>query len=279
MNKLNNYLNQMRQLEIHYIGDESNPVGWQAVCYDCDNTPLGGGLAKTIELAKRIAISEYCERNAFFEILKCPSLSSDFEMNNHPTTCGFAAGFERDKTKLRSIAESLERWAWSKWIDEGYRLEKVDEIKHTEISKYLIKHFDDYLVFRNKFELNNPQKVEFQLLVFIGIRDGGVFPGSRVCTMGENPFEHAIVEAFRHLKINEQDNDKTNFPYNRINYFAKNKDVALAQVDRAKKSVWPKFSLKLIKEYDTKIEGLFVFRAIAHDFIPWNEGDTSRFVY
>lgn len=279
MIKLNDFIKEIKYIEDQYLGDLKNPIGWQTICYDENRNPIGGGVSIDISIAKRISISEYCERICFLAILNSPKLSSDFEIKNHPTTCGFAAGFEREKVKMRAIAESLERWAWSKWIDEGFELEQTSLRDHTKISEFFAKSFDESFVYTRNFELMIPQKIEMQFTVFLGVKDDGVFPGSRVCTLNENSLEHAVVEAYRHLKIHEIDGDKKEFPYDRINFFAKNKNVAFSQIYSAVKKNWPGFSLKLLKEYETGVDELFVFRAIAHDFIPWNEGSIERFVY
>lgn len=256
-----------------------NGIGWQTVYYDALGKALGGGVSSDLDIASRIAMAEVAERKAYREIVNSKELSTRFEINNHPTTCGFAAGFERDKVRLRAIAESLERWAWSKWIDDGYSIIRTTDKKHTEISRYFSNYFDEGIIFTKSFEVLSIPKTEFEFTVFLGIKDNGIFPGSRVCTKNENSLEHAVVEAYRHLKIHEQENEKNDFPYDRINFFAKNKDIAISQVDKAEKTNWPTFSLKLLKEYETNVENLFVYRAIAHDFIPWNEGSVRRFVY
>lgn len=279
MIKLNNFIENISYVETHYLGESSNPIGWQVICFDKNHNPLGGGLSSDLETAKRISVAEYCERLSFFNIVNSEELSSQFEIKNHPTTCGFAAGFEKEKVKLRSLAESIERWAWSKWIDDGFKLELINRIDHTNISSYLASHFESNVVYFKKIKINAPQVIEFLFVVFLGFKNGGVFPGSRVCALNENPFEHAIVEAYRHLKISETESGKMEFPYDRINFFSKNKDIALRQVDSAQNKNWPEFSVKLLKEYQTNVEGLYVFRSIGHNFIPWNEGKVNRFVY
>ncbi len=77
-----------------------------------------GGLSNLREHAIRIGISEYIERFEFSRLLNT-SISSQFLLDKFPSTCGFAAGFNSLKTKKRSIAEAVERWCWSKWVDEG----------------------------------------------------------------------------------------------------------------------------------------------------------------
>lgn len=279
MIKLNSFVQNIARIEKQHIGESDNMVAWQVVSYDKNNNPLGGGVAVDIETAKRISLAEYCERLCFLKISKSQSLSSEFEIKNHPTTCGFAAGFEREKVKLRSIAESLERWVWSKWIDENYKLELTENINHTKISNYLASYFERCLIFKKDFKIKIPHDVELQFVVFLGFKNGGVFPGSRVCSINENPYEHAVVEAYRHLKISEMESEKMDFPYNRINFFAKNQQVALSQIGLAKNELWPNFSIKLLKEFQTNVEGLYVFRCIGYSFMPWNEGEVDRFVY
>lgn len=65
----------------------------------------GGSVQLDLKLAHRIAFSEAFERKCFLGLNEGQKIF--FEADLYPTTCGFAAGFDSEKTKLRSLAESV----------------------------------------------------------------------------------------------------------------------------------------------------------------------------
>lgn len=280
MQSINEYINHIYRGETQFIGDANEPVGWQTVFYDKDNSALGGGVSSSLETSKRIAIAEVCERKALREISRSENNSKIFHMNTHPTSCGFAAGFEEEKVELRSIAEALERWAWSKWIDDGYILKESKLSKLSSISKNLIKNFDEVMLFKKEFDVETKNgRKKFVLNIFLGFSKQGVFPGSRVTMGSDCGVEHAIVEAFRHLMIFNADSGHDDIVYQRIKFFGRNKVSAQEQIRKAIKFNWPKFEILMSAQYETNVESLYLFRTLPKNYIPWNEGSSERFVY
>ena len=132
---------------------------------------------------------------------------------------------------MRSIAEAVERWIWSKWIDEHYYISKVEILNSnlSELSQHHRSFFDQVLFYQMPIDVEidgrlNPMKIGITL----GLLKDGIFPGSRVCSINESPWEHALTESYRHLQI--FNNQSTRFigkgiVYDRINFFGKNKSL------------------------------------------------------
>lgn len=280
MQTINEYIQHVVRGETQFIGESEYPIGWQTVLYSQENYALGGGLSSSLETSKRIAVAEVCERKAFIEI-STSKHCKDFLIDSHPTSCGFAAGFEKEKVKIRSLAEAVERWAWSKWIDDGYYLKRTSLPKLSKISQELIKNFSEVMFFQKEItiEIDNEKKYNFNINIFLGFKEDGIFPGSRVTLVGDCGFEHAIVEAFRHLMIFKSDQNNLDIVYERIKYFGKNKQVALNQINKAIKFEWPKFEILMQKQYESNVKNLYVYRTLPKNYIPWNDGPRERFVY
>lgn len=285
---LMSFLPEISKVEESPIGNQNDIFGWHVVLFDKDNNPLGGGFHSDKNTARKIAVAEFAERK-LFRLLSGGQLSvddpKDFHLLTHPSSCGFAAGFEREKVRLRAISEAVERWAWSQWIDAGHFIPQVSEAKITltNASQIIKKSFDSvefYSINLNTTHLEDyPDEVELNIV--LAFKGDGVFPGSRVCAKGEEKWGHAIVEAYRHLVIfSTYQGDISNpFPYGRIFYFAQNAQSAISQVKASNKADWPHPQLLMLKEKTTGVEDLHFWRALMKDYISWGEGSVKRFVY
>lgn len=270
------------------IRDEKDAfLGYKSFGTENDKEVFAGGTATTKEVALRIAIAEAFERSYVDLIAKGPQSSLDFDMKAYPSSSGFAAGFDKESTRFRAICEGLERWAWSKWIDEHYNIPSLKKYEYelSALSRNLINSFDEYLWFKKDFvvDISPTEKLELSLVIFLGIHGNGIFPGSRVSTSQDDLFQHPIIEAHRNLTnallsktspVAIQD-----IIQERTHFFAENKSLALSQVEKALISKWPVPEIKLLKEFPTESNELFIYRCLFKDFVGWHEGAVDRFVY
>lgn len=269
------------RIDVNPIFDlNQNTIGFHAISYLKDGFPFSGGTHSDQNIALRICISEALERAFFLKISK--GEQDIFLIQEFPSTCGFACGFESDKTKYRAICEALERWAWSKWIDDGFQIRTIEAVKLDNLSEVLSVQFLNKHYYSINFEVLN-MKVQF--CVFIGETELGFFAGSRVCNISENPWPHAVIEAFRNFRNYELYNKsgldikKEDIVRQRAIYFGTHKSEALIQIQNAKKNQWPKPSIRLLKEYQTGIKQVYIWRCLMNDWLSWDSGDESRFVY
>lgn len=270
--------------ESEMFNELGESVGWNSSTILKDGSGLGGGTSATKELARRIAIAETCERS-LFRYLKKTDVHNAFLFNKYPSGCGFAFGFSSKETQLRSIAEACERWCWSKWIDEGQYIEEKnsEQIKFNKLSIHLCSNFDKIRFYERQFSIVVTGKV---ILLKIGIviaqKGDGVFPGSRVCAPFEDCWEHGLIEAYRHLKIFQNQTDdffNENIIHKRIKYFALNGDKARSSIENAKDKNWETPKLIFNKSFHITHKDAFLWRSICADFTPWSEGEIGRFVY
>lgn len=284
MNSVLEFLPEIASAEESPIEVEGQVIAWHVVLFDQEKNALGGGFHEQKETARRIAIAEAAERKLVSN-LRESAFANNFQLNTHPTTCGFAAGFDSEKTRQRAIAEAVERWAWSKWIDEHFEMKKLksETIKLSQRGNFFYSLFDSVLFFGQTIDTSGITDFvnNVEIGIVIGIKDGGVFPGSRVAVTKDEIWDHAFIEAWRHLEISKKYKGSTEdpFPYGRIFHFAKNTSEALTQIEKANKIQWPSPKVSLILEHQTNIIDLHLWRAIMKDFISWGVGDQKRFVY
>src|SRR6185312_2689678 len=95
------------------------------------------------------------------------------------------------------------------------------------------------------FSIQDPIRsshIHLKLAVVVGLTAEGAFPGSRVCSEKEDPWEHACLEAWRHHLI-FKNNSLPDLPENsflhRISHFATRRGLAITQIDRANRYDWP----------------------------------------
>lgn len=248
------------------------------------NQIISDGTSDSKDIALRIALSEDIER-LFFRII-AKNDSARFLITEYPTTCGFAAGFDQEKTKLRSLCEALERWAWSKWIDDKYILPELNTHPSKNLlSSRLSSCFESESFYCKDFDFfYETSTLKLKFAVYLGFTKNGVFPGSRVCSIYENPWDHAIIEAYRNFensKIYALDNQKIdlqNMASIRNDFFAKNKTIALNSISSCHKKQWPTPEVLIDEHYNTQISNCFIHRSLMKDFIGWHLGSESRFV-
>lgn len=281
--------------------DLKQVVGWHSTCFDNGNVPLSGGTHSSRNTARQIALAELIERRLFRKLLGLGSNVKFLYLDEYPSTSGFACGFNREKTKWRAVCEGLERWAWSKWIDGGFALDKARDPRISELGRVLLSPFSRLFFFDRDFEIDwshfpleqeslkiyeerlfTPLRVIFR--VFIGETPSGVFAGSRVNLDNDAAWEHEIVEAHRnytnyclikngHLKV-----PSNNWFLNRVLFFGDNGRVAHEQINGSTNRMWPAPEVLFLSNIDTEIDGVFLWRCLFKDYVHWGKGAVDRFV-
>lgn len=259
------------------ITDNGRLVGYHVNLHS-NKGLVGGGTATTLEEATQIAVAESLERRTF---IKLNQLENKFLTKEFPTSCGFAAGFDLNSTKMRSICEAVERWAWEQWIDKNCKLEMVEEPLVAPLARHFLGVFDSHIFLEKRLALRHEEKMyPLKLGVFLGVKDDGVFPGSRVIVEGDDLWTHSITEGFRHLqlykdcKISISEMDIIDL---RINYFGRNKEKVFEIIKKSQDVTWRSPELMLC----SKVHGddFYVFRSLCKDFWGWQNGSVERFIY
>lgn len=267
--------------------EQGNVLGTKCFGVEKDSNVFAGGTALQKDIAIRIAIAEAFERSYLSVIYNNPDLINEFDLTNFPSSSGFAVGFDERSTRFRAICEGLERWVWSKWIDEHFII-SPEEPRLSSLSPltiHLLKSFDKTYWFKKEFALNiSPtEKLNLTIVIFLGCNKNGIFPGSRVSTSGDDLYQHPVIEAHRNLS-NALLDQKTpqvaqDIIQERTLFFAHNKALALVQVSKAINADWPMPELHLLKKFDTDSSEVFMYRCLLQNFIGWHLGSVERFVY
>lgn len=264
------------------IENGTSVFGYQSTIFGKSGAAISGGCAPSKEVSKRIAVAEFIERALVQQIAKSPK-KNEFKLVEFASTGGFAAGFESLKTQQRAELEAVERWAWSKWIDEGFRIPEIvnGNSNFDPLSNFFLDSFEKTKLFEQQTMLSG-RKIKIQ--IFLGYHDNGVFPGSRASYFEERSgWNHAILEAWRHKIIFLNQIKKSIVPNGiidqRIHFFGSNAVAANSQIEIAQKQPWPSPRLALSKSFDTKQKGIFLHRALCEDFVSWHLGPKERFVY
>lgn len=268
------------------VVDETGLVlGVKCFGVEKDGAVFAGGTARDKDLAIRIAVAEAFERSYLDEIYKDEELALTFDMKNFPSSSGFAAGFDQSSTRFRAICEGLERWIWSKWIDEQFSIARdLSAANFDPLTKHLLKSFDETHWFKKDFTLavTPTEKLNLTIVIFLGCREDGIFAGSRVSTSGDILYQHPVVEAHRNFSNAKVHKVKPlvldDIIQKRTIYFSSNKTRALEQVSAASFNQWPTPTIQLLERFDTKSE-IFLYRCLMKDFIGWHLGPVDRFVY
>ncbi len=116
-----------------------------------------------------------------------------------------------------------------------------------------------------------------ELCVLAAFTGEGCFLGSAVRPSFEDAFEHASIEAHRHLVIANQQRDFSRFPYNRIYFFSRNRALAEKILDRERVNHWPSPRIKLQLEYAADF--FFIVRTIFDGWNSWHKGPDERLLY
>lgn len=267
-------------------------IGFQSTLISNGNIPFAGGTAKNIDQARRICAAESIERAFFNKLFTSSSIGKNkFLITEYPTSCGFAAGFEKNATIFRAICEAIERWAWSKWIDNGMGVPQVTPELRTDLSHYFKSQFDEVVFFQVPLSLGKIKRPsfigeQFCFSVAIGIKDNGIFPGSRVTTESDEPWEHCLLEAWRHKIIfnNELRNTQpVNIFDKRIQRFGLDGLEIVKKLIEAQPVIFPVAKIRLLEEVASSnvdsAHQYHIWRALCEDFIGWDRGDEHRFIY
>lgn len=256
-------------------------------CYAVENPQFtfSGGTSSSLDTAKRIAIAEAFERSFLSLIAKSENYRKQFLIEDNPSSSGFAAGFEEKSTRFRALCEGLECWAWSKWIDECYKMPLISKPKGlNKLTQFLLTPFQNTYWFSKSFEVfYDNEMINLKFVVFIGTTDEGVFSGSRVSTPNDNLWEHPVIEAYRNYKnfllYQKEEYELQDIIQQRVIFFAKNKQIAFDQINRATKDSWPKPEINLIKDFKTEHPDIFLTRCLMSNFLGWHHGTITRFIY
>lgn len=258
---------------------------WHCTVLNEHSFPISGGFGEDQIIARKIAIAEFLERINYQKIAADKDNAKKWGLDIIPTGCGFAVGYHRENTILRSVGEALERWVLSKWIDDDLY---IDELQRKDVeqtldpaSLFFVNNFENILYFKKTLLVPlSGNFVKFNFGITVCLKDKGIYIGSSAKIEGENLWQHALLESFRHLLAYRNNPKKENvFPSNRINYFAENAEIGLEQIRRAKKDQWP--SPNIIFHHLEKIEDgdYFFARTIVDGWKAWNLGPLERFLY
>lgn len=263
----------------------SQVVGWHSHIMNQSGVAVAGGCASEKPIARRIAVAELVERHVFDQLVA--NNLKNFNLELFPTTCGFAAGFESKPTMMRSMCEAVERWAVAKWADEELYLDQVylDSEELSQLSISLLNEFERVLFFKKTFNVNfQNSSLELTFGAAVGLSGTGAFLGTRVCSVHESPWEHGLIEAWRHLGMYKKakKNIRTDDLYlNRVLYFGNHAEAFLSKMNQKSENFnWPTPVLQFLKPVQAYVpEGFYVWRGLCHDYIPWHLGSETRFVY
>ncbi|MDZ4662392.1 MAG: hypothetical protein SGJ18_12330 [Pseudomonadota bacterium] len=251
---------------------------WHVTITTQSGLPLSGGFGRELDQARKIAACEFVERSLFQKFKKDEGSHKAWALDTHPTVCGFAAGFDRNRTVLRSVLEALERWALSQWIDHDYAMDEMFNPELDGVCQYFVSHFSHIRFFKKSVAFYLEGKLVLGHVGFVvGFSGDGAFPGSTASLEGENLWEHSLLEAFRHLLIFRNSPSSSRFPYNRIFHFAKNAGEANSILDRGQKRNWLMPHISFFNE--TQVEIFYLARMVFLGWTPWHLGPANRFLY
>ncbi|WP_413289897.1 hypothetical protein [Bdellovibrio sp. HCB337] len=263
-------------------------IAWNFFVQDQTGISLAGGTHAESEIAKRISIAEAFERALARKIASDINTRKEYLMEEFPTSCGFACGFDSNSTKERAIREAVERWAWSKWIDSSFFMapQGFERSPNSNLVQLLGSTFKNVRLFRkNNIVVNlGHEKTDYSFVVLILETDVGVFAGCRAGKGKEDLITHSLIEASRcyknHLISQESNGLTTNsIVAKRASYFATNKEEAFRQIEKSQNLNWPGAEIRILKEFKTGIDGIYLWRCLMNDFVPWHLGNEMRFVY
>lgn len=261
---------------------DSKEVGWHSHVKLYNGEIIGSGTSSNKDTSRRIAIAESIERSLFL------SFSDDVRkylyVDKIPSSSGCAAGFDKEKTRLRSLFEAVERWSWSKWIDEELLIKEVVPLGLSDLSRYLQSQFDSVKYFHKKIIMDqHAYKGELYFLVSIAYKGSGVFVGSRVSNLKGYGYEHALIESFRNYNnfvlLKNNGYKPQTWLEERLFYFAENKNDLKKYLTCERNYEWGSPEILFSKEVDTLHPEVYFFRTIIKDYLYWHLGDETRFVY
>ena len=274
--------------ETPILDEDKKLIGWHSVLNGGGLKAYAGGTSQHREAARRICLAETLERMSVDLLYK--EGVAGLELESVPSTSGFACGFDLVPTQFRSLCEGLERWIWSKWVDDRFRIPEVSlsGVKLTRLATHFAKTFDNYKAFQIDLPAVqfNDEPILLRAGIILGFKDQGVFPGSRVTSVKDDLWEHALIESFRHFKIFENvmsgrlKDSRQSWYLDRVKYFGENASAVDEVIHKATGEPLPTPKIKLHRQIDPPLNApYFLFRTLCEDFVPWHLGDRSRFVY
>lgn len=254
-----------------------------ASCYHTEMPFVGSGFGETLELAKKKAFSELNERYIVCQLNNNYIENDPWGLKFDGSCSGFALGYSREKTILRSICEAIERWTLSKWIDEGLNLNQTEDLKKLDLYQNAIaKHFSHCTSYFKVIPVNLHDKIiQVYVTVVLAWTKQGVFAGYGSKLNLYDSLNHAAIEALRNFLIDKNQQKRDFFPYNRITFFANNRELAESIINtnttKSETSKWPFPTLKVC--HTEQFHDFWVTRTIFNDWQPWQLGTEKRFLY
>jgi hypothetical protein len=275
--KLNPNLRQLQESPI--FDNKGKEIAWHCATVT-QNEGFSGGFHRDRMTARKIAIAEFIERTYVNSLFK--TNFKEWQFNKVPTGCGFAVGFNKESTTFRSVCEAVERWTLSKWIDEGFIMDKVKPSIKLKSSIFFSESFESLEYFQKYIavKINDTQILTINVGAVVGYLGNGAYMGSRASLDIEDVWEHSLLEAYRHFLIVKNSQESSEFPFNRIFHFGRHKEDAVEQIRAANRSCFPVATIDFQKiEPIAEDKNIFIARTILAGGKPWNQGPTSRFLY
>lgn len=262
-----------------YMGTEEEPIAWHVTAMNSKDRPIGSGFSSQLETARKIAISESVERTVSAKLAENEQQRKEWQLDTLSTGCGFAVGLSKTPTIARSTQEAVERNILSQWIDDGVHMSPIDRPDFSEIDKAILTNFEDALFFYHKMvlALGDSHVAVFHTVASICLLGNGAYLGSGCKFSVEESLTHALVESMRHRLIVKNDDTADSFPYNRIQYFAKNRERALEIINKPRSRSWK--TPNVIFQNTVEDGAYHICRTIVDGWESWKNGPLDRFLY
>ena len=264
--------------------DGNGQFCWHATIKDIDGVPLAGGFGSSQLEARSVAYSEFLERREFKAIKSDADLHQYWGIDLVPTGCGFAVGRDLYSTIIRSVGEAVERWVRSKWIDEHYKMHRLNpaQVKMSldPVALALCREFNDVSFFEKEVAISFSERFfRFKVGAVLAFEGAGVFLGAAVTPGHTKLWRHALVECYRSLLVSKNNTPTNSFPDNRVRFFGKNAEIGVAMIDRAVNDRWP--TPRVLLHRSKMIEGgeYYLVRTLLDGWTSWHKGDEKRFLY
>lgn len=283
MNQLTQFLAKIpkfKEIQESPVVIDGNVLGYCASAILTDGYCIGSGFSIDSQVAKQIALSEALERQIVFELTLAHNAEKKYLLDEYPSTCGFSVGLDKESTKQRAVAEAVERWLISKWIDDHYFLpeQKIDFHSLTSVDNFFANHFSEIKYFTHQCKVQvGAEDLIVSSIITIGLTEHGAFYGGKSAVNQSPSMTSALVESWRHLRLSEASSQPTKLVV--VKHYSKNKESALAQIDMATKTDWPQPKIRLLVEIPTGVDGYFCFRCLCENFKGWHGQDINRFIY
>lgn len=271
---------------------DENEVGREAFVFlKGEAQPIGGGLGKTAEEARTIAIAETIERHLVLSILRSEDRKEIeyFGLDKNSSSSGFAYGFDRQAVAFRALCEAYEHHVRYHALYCGKQMPEAtlcpEAVNTDQILSAISTEFSSLLIF-NRVEsvnLGNGYGMKLQASVLVGTHDKGAFVGA---SAGPDvdfvpAIKHCLVEAWRnkriYLKNKDLDPKELTSVRRRNIYFGKRKTEALSQINSSTEP-WPDPSISIfVSKYYPELGG-YLARAVINDCKPWSDLTETRLI-